>query len=114
MQLQKLTITTTVPSSEYAEQSNCNSVISVLITKAPLIINLQGFTFISRIFGLSEFNSISINGEPPSDFEFNAILWYYTVHDHTTNLTHTNLFGIENFSHNSLHSSTVLSTCKSV
>ena len=49
----------------------------------------------STILNFDEFNSISINGSPPSDFDFNAILWYYTIHDHGTNKSYTNLYGIE-------------------
>lgn len=49
----------------------------------------------STILNFDEFNSMSINGNPPSDFEFNAILWYYQVHDQTTNKISTNLYGIE-------------------
>lgn len=44
-----------------------------------------------------EFNALPLNNMPPSDFEFNAILWYYTVEDTTVTegeVTH-NLYGIE-------------------
>lgn len=40
-----------------------------------------------------EFDSLVINNQPPSDFEFNAILWYYTVTDVNGNSA-TNLYGI--------------------
>jgi hypothetical protein len=40
-----------------------------------------------------QFNSIQINGQPPKDFEFNAILWYYTVED-LTGVQVNNLYGI--------------------
>lgn len=45
----------------------------------------------------NEFCSTSFNNEPPKDFEFNAILWYYTVEDVSGNNTNyaTNLYGIE-------------------
>jgi hypothetical protein len=49
----------------------------------------------SNILNFDEFNSMSIDGNPPADFDFNAILWYYQVHDHTTNKVYTNLYGIE-------------------
>ncbi len=49
----------------------------------------------SNILNFDEFNSISQNGNPPSDFDFNAILWYYQVHDHGTDKVYTNLYGIE-------------------
>lgn len=39
-----------------------------------------------------EFNALSINNEPPVGFEFNAILWYYTVESGAS--TTTNLYGI--------------------
>jgi hypothetical protein len=44
-----------------------------------------------------QFNALEVNNTPPSDFEYNAILWYYTVQK--TDLTgvvttKTNLYGI--------------------
>lgn len=44
-----------------------------------------------------EFNALPLNDSPPADFEFNAVLWYYTVEDTTVTdgeVTH-NLYGIE-------------------
>ena len=49
----------------------------------------------STVNNFDEFDTISTNGNPPSDFDFNAILWYYTVHDHGTDKSVTNLYGIE-------------------
>jgi hypothetical protein len=49
----------------------------------------------STILNFDEFNTLSQNGNPPEDFDFNAILWYYQVHDHTTNQVYSNLYGIE-------------------
>lgn len=40
-----------------------------------------------------EFNALVINNTPPKDFEFNAILWYYSVEDVNGNSA-TNLYGI--------------------
>jgi len=40
-----------------------------------------------------EFNALQINNQPPEDFEFNAILWYYTVEDLNGN-RRSNLYGI--------------------
>jgi hypothetical protein len=40
-----------------------------------------------------EFNALEVNNMPPMDFEFNAILWYYTVEDLNGN-RRTNLYGI--------------------
>jgi hypothetical protein len=40
-----------------------------------------------------QFNALEVNNTPPKDFEFNAILWYYTVED-TTGTKKTNLYGI--------------------
>ena len=45
-----------------------------------------------------EFNSISIQGQAPEDFEFNAILWYYELleRDQNNNVrSYVNLYGIE-------------------
>jgi hypothetical protein len=41
-----------------------------------------------------QFNALEVNNTPPKDFEFNAILWYYTVKDEVNNITKTNLYGI--------------------
>lgn len=51
-----------------------------------------------NIFGqeigtFDEFNSLMVNNEPPKDFEFNAVLWYYTIEDNLGN-TSENLYGI--------------------
>lgn len=45
----------------------------------------------------NEFNSLRINDESPEDFEFNAILWYYSVEDTTVEngIVDMNLYGIE-------------------
>jgi len=40
-----------------------------------------------------QFNSLQVNNQPPKDFEFNAVLWYYTVQDNNGNIS-TNLYGI--------------------
>lgn len=40
-----------------------------------------------------QFNSLQVNNQPPQDFEFNAILWYYTVEDVKGNFAN-NLYGI--------------------
>lgn len=40
-----------------------------------------------------QFDALSINNKPPKDFEFNAILWYYTVEDSAGN-ARTNLYGV--------------------
>lgn len=40
-----------------------------------------------------QFNAMMINNLPPSDFDFNAILWYYTLEDNNGN-TSTNLYGV--------------------
>jgi len=46
-----------------------------------------------NLTNFDQFNALSVNNLPPSDFEFNAILWYYTVEDAAGNST-TNLYGI--------------------
>jgi hypothetical protein len=40
-----------------------------------------------------QFNAIEVNNTPPNDFEFNAILWYYTVED-SNGVATTNLYGV--------------------
>lgn len=46
-----------------------------------------------EVFNFDEFNALDVNNEPPQDFEFNAILWYYTVTDNNGN-SQENLYGI--------------------
>jgi hypothetical protein len=45
------------------------------------------------VTNFDQFNGMMINNEPPKDFEFNAILWYYSVEDNRGNIK-TNLYGI--------------------
>jgi hypothetical protein len=45
------------------------------------------------ITNFDQFNAQPTNGQPPKSFEFNAILWYYTVED-STGTVRTNLYGI--------------------
>jgi hypothetical protein len=48
----------------------------------------------NRVLGTFEqFNSLEVNNQPPQDFEFNAVLWYYTVED-STGASASNLYGI--------------------
>ena len=46
-----------------------------------------------EITNFDQFNAMEINNAPPEDFEFNAILWYYTVEDLNGN-KENNLYGI--------------------
>ena len=46
-----------------------------------------------QVSNFDQFNAMEINNNPPADFEFNAILWYYTVEDQNGN-SRTNLYGI--------------------
>jgi len=44
-----------------------------------------------------QFNALEVDNQPPSDFEFNAILWYYTVQKQDASgnqVTKTNLYGV--------------------
>jgi len=44
-----------------------------------------------------QFNALEVNNNPPEDFEFNAILWYYTVQKPDANgnqVSKSNLYGI--------------------
>jgi hypothetical protein len=45
------------------------------------------------ITNFEQFNALIVNDKPPKDFEFNAILWYYTVEDFNGNQTN-NLYGL--------------------
>jgi hypothetical protein len=49
--------------------------------------------FGKEINNFDQFNAMEVNNQPPMDFEFNAILWYYTVEDSSGNKTN-NLYGI--------------------
>lgn len=55
-----------------------------------LKMNLPG----STVKNFDEFNAMVINETAPSDFEFNAILWYYDIDD-GSGIIDTNLYGIE-------------------
>lgn len=46
-----------------------------------------------EITNFDQFNALMVNNLPPQDFDFNAILWYYTVEDLAGNITN-NLYGI--------------------
>lgn len=46
-----------------------------------------------EVTNFDQFNALQVNNQPPKDFEFNAILWYYTVEDINGN-TSQNLYGI--------------------
>ena len=54
-----------------------------------------GYTF--PIESFNEFGSTAFNNQAPEDFEFNAVLWYYTVEDVSGNNINsaTNLYGVE-------------------
>lgn len=55
--------------------------------------NISGRT----LTNFDQFNALEVNNQKPQDFEFNAILWYYTVQktDALGNLvTKTNLYGV--------------------
>jgi hypothetical protein len=45
-----------------------------------------------------QFNAMEVNNMPPNDFEFNAILWYYSVED-GSGVSKTNLYGISFLDH---------------
>lgn len=45
-----------------------------------------------------QFNALEVDNNPPTDFEFNSILWYYTVEDSKGN-KRTNLYGISLLDH---------------
>jgi hypothetical protein len=47
----------------------------------------------NTLTNFDQFNALEVDNQPPRDFEFNAILWYYTVEDNNGN-TKENLYGI--------------------
>lgn len=46
-----------------------------------------------ELTNFDQFNALEVNNQPPKDFEFNAVLWYYTVEDNSGNKI-SNLYGI--------------------
>lgn len=50
------------------------------------------------ITNFDQFNALSVDNNPPKDFEFNAILWYYTIEDDKGNKK-SNLYGITILDH---------------
>ena len=46
------------------------------------------------ITNFDQFNALEVNNLPPVDFEFNAVIWYYTVEDSNTGSSKTNIYGI--------------------
>jgi hypothetical protein len=50
------------------------------------------------VTNFDQFNALEVNNEPPKSFEFNAILWYYTVEDQN-GVARTNLYGISFLDH---------------
>jgi len=46
-----------------------------------------------KVTNFDQFNALEVNNTPPNDFEFNAILWYYTVEDQN-GISKTNVYGI--------------------
>lgn len=46
-----------------------------------------------NLTNFDQFNALTVNNLPPSDFEFNTILWYYTVEDSAGNQK-SNLYGV--------------------
>jgi hypothetical protein len=57
----------------------------------------QPVSYIYPIETFNEYCATSFNNIAPKDFEFNAILWYYTIEDVTGNntISATNLYGVE-------------------
>lgn len=49
-----------------------------------------------EVTNFEQFNSLMLNNLPPSNFDFNAILWYYTYQDVDGNVTH-DLYGVSFF-----------------
>ena len=47
----------------------------------------------NRVSNFEQFNALAVDNTPPNDFEFNAIMWYYTVEDNNGRST-TNIYGV--------------------
>jgi hypothetical protein len=58
---------------------------------------VKAVSYVYPINTFNEFAATAFNNEPPKDFEFNAIIWYYTVEDVSNNNLDiaTNLYGVE-------------------
>ena len=50
------------------------------------------------VTNFDQFNALEVNNNPPKSFEYNAILWYYTVEDSDGN-SKSNLYGISFLDH---------------
>jgi len=50
------------------------------------------------VTNFDQFNALEVNNDPPKSFEYNAILWYYTVEDSDGN-SKSNLYGISFLDH---------------
>lgn len=50
------------------------------------------------ITNFDQFNALEVNNNPPKNFEYNSILWYYTVEDSAGN-KRSNLYGISFLDH---------------
>lgn len=57
----------------------------------------EAVSYVYPIASFNEFCATSFNNIPPNDFQFNAILWYYTIEDVSGNTLQsaTNLYGVE-------------------
>ena len=67
-------------------------------TKQSVILGTGSYLPTRIVTNFDQFNALEVNNTPPSDFEFNAILWYYTVEDSLGNKK-TNLYGISFLDH---------------
>lgn len=57
----------------------------------------EAVSYVYPIESFNEFCATAFNNIAPSDFEFNAVLWFYTIEDVSGNTlrTATNLYGVE-------------------
>ena len=88
-------ITNVNPSLKYPEYNG--DLIDGLVLNLNINDYAQAVSYIYPIESFNEFCATSFNNIAPKDFEFNAILWYYTIEDVTGNTIEkaTNLYGIE-------------------
>jgi hypothetical protein len=88
-------ISNITPSLKYPDYDG--SLIDGLVLNLNINDYAEAVSYVYPIESFNEFCATSFNNIAPKDFEFNAILWYYTIEDVSGNTlrTATNLYGVE-------------------
>ncbi len=57
----------------------------------------KAVSYVFPVESFNEFTATAFNNEAPKDFEFNAVIWFYTIEDVSGNVINsaTNIYGIE-------------------